>query len=44
MGPIGGILADRFNRKTILLMSDFARTFLALPGYAILAIWVAPAF
>ncbi|MCL6600394.1 MAG: MFS transporter [Alicyclobacillus macrosporangiidus] len=30
MGPIGGILADRFNRKTILLVSDFARAILAL--------------
>jgi MFS family permease len=30
MGPVGGILADRFNRKTILLVSDFARAILAL--------------
>lgn len=30
MGPMGGILADRFNRKTILLVSDFARAGLAL--------------
>lgn len=30
MGPIGGILADRFNRKTILLVSDFARAIIAL--------------
>jgi nitrate/nitrite transporter NarK len=30
MGPIGGILADGFSRKTILLVSNFARAFLAL--------------
>jgi MFS family permease len=30
MGPIGGSLADRVNRKTILVVSDFARALLAL--------------
>ncbi|SDT50749.1 Transmembrane secretion effector [Paenibacillaceae bacterium GAS479] len=29
MGPIGGILADKVNKKTILVVSDFARIFLA---------------
>jgi MFS family permease len=30
MGPIGGFLADRMNRKFILLVSDFARAVAAL--------------
>lgn len=30
MGPIGGILADKMNKKVILMISDFARIFLAL--------------
>ncbi len=30
MGPIGGILTDKFNRKKIRMISDFARAVLAL--------------
>lgn len=30
MGPIGGILADRFNKKYILIISDIARACLVL--------------
>jgi len=29
-GPIGGILADRFNRKTVMIACDLARAFIAL--------------
>jgi MFS family permease len=29
-GPIGGVLADRMDRKVILLISDFARAMIAL--------------
>lgn len=30
MGPIGGMLADKVNKKVILMVSDFARILLAL--------------
>lgn len=30
MGPIGGILADRMNRKVILIVSDFSRAVIVL--------------
>ena len=44
MGPIGGILADRINRKTILLISDFARVAFALSFllvHSLPQVWVA---
>ncbi len=30
MGPIGGILADKVNKKLLLIISDFARIFLSM--------------
>ena len=30
MGPIGGLLADRFNRKSILIVTDIARAIVVL--------------
>ena len=44
MGPIGGILADRINRKTILLISDFARVAFALSFllvHSLPQVWIA---
>lgn len=44
MGPIGGILADRINRKTILLISDFARVAFALSFllvHSLSQVWIA---
>lgn len=32
MGPIGGLLADRYNRKNLLILADIARA-LVVPGF-----------
>jgi MFS family permease len=34
MGPIGGMLADRYNRKTLLIVSDILRA-MVVPGFLI---------
>lgn len=44
MGPLGGILADRLHRKTILLFADFSRFFIALAlllVHAVSQVWIA---